>query len=170
MEDNPAKGFFTLWGIYTIWVTLCLPGTILTLSAGVIYTRLYGFGIGLLIAGTLGNCGQTTGSIVSFFCGRYLIHGFLQAAFEKNKTLKAINQAIKQKGMKISFLLRFSLVFPYSVANYGLSITDVSFLIFLFGFVGCIPWEFVEAYIGYGIGNVADVVNGNYSMGILYGK
>jgi uncharacterized membrane protein YdjX (TVP38/TMEM64 family) len=141
-----------------------MPGSLLTFSAGIIYTKIYGVGVGLLIAGTLGNCGQLSGSLLAFFVGRYLMHGFLKKCFETNKLLRALDRSLESKGLKLSFLLRFTLLFPYSVINYGLSITNIKFSVFLFGFLGCIPWEFVEAYFGYCIGSVADVISGNYSM------
>ncbi len=155
----------TLWAIYSVWVVFCLPGTILTMSAGIIYTKIRGVWVGLLIAGLLGNLGQFSGSLLAFLTGRYLVHDFLRRYFETNKTMHAIDLAVKEKGKKISFLLRFSLLLPYSIANYGLSITDVPFGVFVFGFLGCLPWEFVEAYIGYSVGDLADAVGGNYSTG-----
>ena len=136
----------------------------LTLCAGIIYTKLYGFGAGMCIGGLFGNLGQLSGSVAAFFLGRYLFHGLLIEYFKNSKLLEAINRAVQRKGRKISFLLRFSLLFPYSVANYGLSITDLSPAIFVWGFLGCIPWEFVAAYFGYSVGNLADVLSGNYSM------
>ncbi len=137
----------------------------LTLSAGVIYSNVYGAAWGIPIAGVLGNLGESLGSMVAFVTGRYLLHGLLRRYFEASETLRAIDRTVKLKGKKISFLLRFSLLIPSAVANYGLSITDIPFPVFVFGFLGCLPWEFVLSYIGFSVGNLADAVNGNYSIG-----
>ena len=146
------------------WITICLPGSLLSLCAGVVFTEAFG-PVGIIAAWLVGIFNHFIAGQISFYIARFLLYGVLRQYFESQKILKSIEGALNKSGYKISFLLRFAAFFPYMVLNYGLSVTSITPGQYMFGFIGGWPWELVMVYYGYCIGDVLNILNGTYSAG-----
>lgn len=62
--------------------------------------------------------GATTGSILAFLLGRFVLQEQAQGLFNKFKVLRAIGLAIETQALKPVILLRLSPVVPFSAFNY----------------------------------------------------
>ena len=122
---------YVFLGIF--WVTICLPGSLLTLSAGVIFSEAIGIK-GIFLAWTLGITNQFIAGQISFLICRYLLYDVLRKYFETKSFLKSVEGAIRASGYRISFLLRFAAFFPSAALNYGLSTTSMRLYQYMFGF------------------------------------
>jgi uncharacterized membrane protein YdjX (TVP38/TMEM64 family) len=137
---SPAKQYLTpqqlglflesigLWAplmfvvIYVVGVCLFLPGTLLTAMGAAIFGPYWGF----LYVWT----GAMIGAALAFLIGRYLGRDF--AASLIGDKLKRFDDAIERNGFATVLYLRL-MYFPFTPMNFGMGLTKVRFLDYLFG-------------------------------------
>src|SRR5258708_6360777 len=128
--------------IYIVACVAFLPGSILTIGAGVIFGVVRG-SIYVSIAATLG-------ATAAFLVGRYLARDWVSAKLEGNPKFKAIDEAVGKEGWKIVILTRLSPVFPFNLLNY-----------FFASWAGMIPGTILYVYIGSLSGDLARAAGGS---------
>lgn len=139
-RDLGPWGAVAFIGIYIMATVLFVPGSLLTLGAGVIY----GVAKGSLFV----FLGASLGATIAFLIGRYLARNWVSKQIQSNTKFQAIDQAIAQEGAKIVLLTRLSPFFPFNLLNYGLGVTQVSLKDYVIGFLGMIPGTVMYVYIG----------------------
>ena len=135
--------------IYIIATVAFLPGSILTLGAGVVF--------GIFEGSIYVFVGATIGATLAFLVGRYLARGWISKKIAGNQKFSAIDRAVGNEGLKIVLLTRLSPVFPFNLLNYGLGITGVSLKDYVLGSVGMIPGTIMYVYIGSLAGSIATI-------------
>ncbi len=136
--------------IYILATILFIPGSLLTLGAGVLF--------GLLWGSIYVSIGATIGAAGAFLVGRYLARGWVEKRIEGNDKFKAIDQAVAREGWKIVGLTRLSPVFPFNLLNYAFGITQVSFKDYFFPtWIGITPGTVLYVYIGSLAGSLASL-------------
>jgi uncharacterized membrane protein YdjX (TVP38/TMEM64 family) len=135
-----AVGAIAFIALYIVAAVAFLPGSVLTLGAGVVFGVVQG-SIYVFI-------GATLGATLAFLVGRYVARGWVSKKIEGNQKFKAIDQAVGREGFKIVLLARLSPVFPFNLLNYALGVTQVSLRDYFFGCVGMIPGTVMYVYIG----------------------
>jgi uncharacterized membrane protein YdjX (TVP38/TMEM64 family) len=155
IQSLGAVGAIAFIGLYAIATVLFVPGSILTLGAGVVFGVLTG-SIYVLI-------GATIGATLAFLVGRYLARGWVSKRIAGHDKFSAIDTAIAQEGLKIVLLTRLSPVFPFVLLNYALGITQVSLRDYVLGCVGMIPGTVMYVYIGSLAGSLATIQNSSQS-------
>ncbi|WP_066378533.1 TVP38/TMEM64 family protein [Anabaena sp. CA = ATCC 33047] len=133
--------------LYIIATVAFLPGSILTLGAGVVF----GVGWGSVYV----FIGATLGATAAFLVGRYLARGWVARKIADNKKFAAIDKAVGREGLKIVLLTRLSPIFPFNLLNYAFGITGVTLKDYFIGSVGMIPGTIMYVYIGSLAGNLA---------------
>ncbi len=143
-----------IWGpvvfilLYIAATVLFLPGSILTLGAGVVFGVVQG-SIWVSIASTLG-------ATAAFLVGRYGARQWVAQQIEGKPKFKAIDGAVAEEGWKIVGLLRLSPIFPFNLLNYGLGVTQVSLRdYFLASWIGMMPGTVMYVYLGSLAGSLA---------------
>ncbi len=126
--------------LYIIATVAFFPGSVLTLGAGAVFGVVQGFFYVFI--------GATLGATLAFLVGRYVARGWVSKKIEGNQKFKAIDRAVGQEGFKIVLLTRLSPVFPFTLLNYALGVTQVSLRDYFFGSVGMIPGTLMYVYIG----------------------
>src|SRR5712675_523756 len=140
--------------IYIAACVLFLPGSILTIGAGVIFGVVRGT-ICVSIAATLG-------ATAAFLVGRYLARDWVARKLEGNLKFKAIDEAVGREGWKIVLLTRLSPVFPFNLLNYAYGLTRVTLRDYFFAsWIGMIPGTILFVYIGSLSGDLARAVGGS---------
>lgn len=148
VEDNPVLGAIAFAGVY-VFTTVCfIPGSLLTLGAGLVFGRALGVGLGIVVGSLAVLVGATLGSVLAFLLGRFVLQKQAQVLFDKFKVLTAVNRAIESQGLKLVILLRLSPIVPFSVFNYVMAVTGVSFRDYFLGCVGFIPGTVAFVFIG----------------------
>ena len=141
-----AIAFITLYIIASI---AFLPGSILTLGAGVVF--------GVILGSLYVFIGATLGATAAFLVGRYLARGWVSQKIEGNNKFRAIDEAVATEGFKIVFLTRLSPVFPFNLLNYAFGVTGVSLKDYFLGCIGMIPGTIMYVYIGSLAGSLARI-------------
>lgn len=137
--------------IYVIATIAFLPGSILTLGAGVVFGVVWG-SIYVFI-------GATLGAVFAFLVGRYLARDWVSRKIAPLSKFQVIDRAVAQGGFKIVLLTRLSPVFPFNLLNYAFGITGVSLKDYTLGSIGMLPGTVMYVYIGSLGGNLAQLGN-----------
>jgi uncharacterized membrane protein YdjX (TVP38/TMEM64 family) len=140
IDQLGAVGAIAFIALYIIATVAFLPGSILTLGAGVVF--------GIIEGSIYVFIGAMIGLTAAFLVGRYLARGWVAKKIAGNAKFEAVDQAIAQEGLKIVFLLRLSPVFPFNLLNYALGLTQVSLRDYIIASVGILPGTIMYVYIG----------------------
>jgi uncharacterized membrane protein YdjX (TVP38/TMEM64 family) len=137
---------------YAVAAIAFVPGSLLTLAAGVIFGLAKGT-VYTLIGATIGASG-------SFLIARYLARARIEKKIAGNAKFAAIDQAVGREGFKIVALLRLSPVFPFNLLNYALGLTKVPFLHYLAACAAMLPGTLLYVYYGKALGSLAALASG----------
>lgn len=149
IQDFGSASAIVFIGVYLLLTVLLVPGTILTLSSGVIFGVVYGALYTFI--------GATLGATTAFLIGRYFARDWVARKIESNSKFKAIDSAVAKEGLKIVFLTRLSPAFPFVLLNYAFGVTNVSLQDYIVGCAGMIPGTILYVYIGSLAGNLATI-------------
>lgn len=152
--------------LYIVACVFMLPGSILTLGAGVVF--------GVVKGSIAVSIGATLGAACAFLVGRYLARGWVARRIAGNKRFTAIDEAVEREGWKIVLLVRLSPIFPFNLLNYAFGLTKVRLKSYFFAsWLGMIPGTVMYVYIGSLAGDLAKLGAGGRSRTtgewILYG-
>ena len=135
------------WGIaafaliYAVATVLFVPGSVMTIAAGLIF----GVGWGALASWS----GAVLGASLAFLVGRHLARATIEERTRGNEKFKAIDEAIGAQGWKIVGLLRLSPLIPFNLSNYFYGVTKVRFLPYVLATaVGMLPGTLLYVYLG----------------------
>lgn len=123
--------------IYAAATVLFIPGSVLTIAAGLIF----GIVLGTLAAWS----GAVLGASLAFLVGRYFARSKIEEKTKSNEKF----QAIGKRGWKIVGLLRLSPLIPFNVSNYFYGITKVGFWPYVLASAGgMLPGTLLYVYLG----------------------
>ena len=133
--------------IYIVSTVAFIPGSLLTLGAGVLF--------GVVLGSLYVFVGATLGAIAAFLVGRYLARDWIGKKIEGNEKFAAIDRAVAHEGFKIVLLTRLSPVFPFNLLNYAFGVTGVTLKDYALASVGMFPGTVMYVYIGSLAGDIA---------------
>lgn len=176
IAKNPTLGFLVFMLAYIFACIFFIPGSVLTIGAGVSFGAALGLGEGAPVAILAVWLGALLGASCAFFLGRFIFRSWVEGLTQKFKILNAVDQAVRIKGLLTVTLLRFSPVIPFSVFNYLMGATAVSFKNYFIGSaIGMLPgtaaYVFIGALIGSATkgGNSKDCAGGSNTIQIIIG-
>jgi uncharacterized membrane protein YdjX (TVP38/TMEM64 family) len=141
--------------VYVISALLFVPGSVLTIGAGLLF--------GLLWGTVLVSIASTTAAALAFLIARYVARGRVQRLAERNPKFGAIDRAVAEQGWKVVALLRLSPLIPFSLSNYLYGLTPVPFAPYLLtSWIAMLPGTFLYVYLG-AVGSAA--VSGQHRGG-----
>ncbi|WP_143171025.1 TVP38/TMEM64 family protein [[Phormidium ambiguum] IAM M-71] len=149
IDSLGAVGAIAFILLYIIATVAFLPGSILTLGAGVVF--------GVVLGSFYVFIGATLGATAAFLVGRYLARSWVAKKIEGNHKFRAIDEAVGKEGLKIVLLTRLSPIFPFNLLNYAYGITGVSLKDYFIGSIGMIPGTIMYVYIGSLAGSLAKI-------------
>ncbi len=161
-----AAGLLIFIALYIMACVLLLPGSILTLGAGVVF--------GVVQGSIAVSIGATLGATSAFLVGRYLARNWVAKRIAGHQKFNAVDEAVGKEGWKIVLLTRLSPVFPFSLLNYAYGLTKVSLRhYFLASWIGMMPGTVMYVYLGSLAGDLASLGAGGHSRTtaewVLYG-
>jgi uncharacterized membrane protein YdjX (TVP38/TMEM64 family) len=143
-----AWGVLLFIALYILACVLFLPGSILTLGAGVLF--------GLFAGSVIVSVAATLGATAAFLVGRYFARDWVAGKIEGSASFRAIDDAVAREGWKIVGLTRLSPAFPFNLLNYAYGLTKVSLRDYFFAsWIGMLPGTVMYVYIGSLIGDLA---------------
>ncbi len=149
-QAHPRIAWASFILAYVLAAVFMVPGSVLTLAAGVL------FGVALGVA--LVSLAATLGACCAFLVGRFLARDWVESRLEAMPRFRALDRAVARRGWLIVLLARLSVVIPYNLLNYALGLTNVRFGAYLFGtLVGMLPAIFLYVYLGSVAGSLASL-------------
>ena len=134
--------------LYVAATVLFLPGSILTLGAGVVF--------GVTRGAVIVSISATLGATAAFLVGRYVARDWVAGKIEGNQKFRAIDEAVAREGWKIVGLTRLSPVFPFNLLNYAFGLTRVSLSHYVVAsWIGMMPGTVMYVYLGSVAGTLA---------------
>ncbi|MGK7896805.1 MAG: TVP38/TMEM64 family protein [Xenococcus sp. (in: cyanobacteria)] len=149
VDSLGVVGVIAFMLIYIVATVAFLPGSILTLGAGVLFGVFLG-SIYVFISATIG-------ATSAFLVGRYFARSWISKKIADNDKFAAIDRAIGREGLKIVLLTRLSPILPFNLLNYGLGVTGVSLKDYVIASVGMIPGTIMYVYFGSLFKNIAAI-------------
>lgn len=149
-EAHPRIAWAGFILAYILAAVCMVPGSILTLAAGVV------FGIAGGVA--LVSVASTLGAGAAFLAGRFLARDWVESRLKAMPRFAALDRAVARRGWLIVLLARLSIVIPYNLLNYALGLTQVRFGAYLAStFAGMLPAIFLYVYLGSVAGELAAI-------------
>ncbi|MEB3272311.1 MAG: TVP38/TMEM64 family protein [Prochlorothrix sp.] len=152
IQDLGPLGPIAFIALYIIATVAFLPGSIVTLGAGVVF--------GVAAGSVYVFVGATLGAIAAFLVGRYLARGWVEGKISGDPNFSAIDRAVGREGLKIVILTRLSPLFPFNLLNYAYGLTGVSLRDYAIGSVGMLPGTIMYVYLGDAAGSLATLGTG----------
>ncbi len=160
LAAHGTTGILIYIAAYIIATVLLIPGSALTLIAGLIYGPLWGT---LIVS-----AGATIGASAAYLLGRYVFRSSVERATAKKPKFAAIDRAIGKNGWKIVALLRLSPVVPFNLSNYFFGLTAIRFWPYvLVSWICMLPGTLLYVYLGYTAREAAGAASGK-SNGALH--
>jgi uncharacterized membrane protein YdjX (TVP38/TMEM64 family) len=126
LHDFQARvGRLGPWGgvlyslVYVACALLFVPGSLLTIGAGVVFGVLWGT--------VIVSAASTATAALAFLIARHLARGTVERMAGRHPKFQAIDRAIAEKGWRVVVLLRLSPAVPFNVSNYLYGLTAVPF-------------------------------------------
>jgi uncharacterized membrane protein YdjX (TVP38/TMEM64 family) len=136
-----------VWGgvlygaVYVLAVLLFVPGSVLTIGAGLVF--------GLLWGTVIVSAASTMAAALAFLIARHGARSRVEALAARNEKFRAIDQAVREQGWKVVALLRLSPLVPFSVSNYLYGLTPVAFAPYvLASWIAMLPATVLYVWLG----------------------
>jgi uncharacterized membrane protein YdjX (TVP38/TMEM64 family) len=153
----PAAGIAYIV-LFVAGAVFMLPGSIMLMIGGYLFGLVYAIPVALL-ATTLGAHG-------AFITGHSVARPLVLRRIERYPRLLALDAGLREHALLIVALLRLSLLVPFAVMNYALSLTAVRPSHYFFGTaVGMIPAVCVYTYLGSLARNLGQILQGDVEPG-----
>ncbi|MBI5898600.1 MAG: VTT domain-containing protein [Rhodocyclales bacterium] len=125
--------------IYAAATVLFLPGSVLTLAAGVL------FGV---VGGALYSlAGATLGAVLAFLIARHVTGDWV--ARKAGGWLKQLIEGVEAEGWRFVAFVRLVPLFPFNVVNYALGLTRIPLAAYALASAVCmLPGAFAYAWLG----------------------
>jgi len=159
IKDNTIAGLFIYMVVYFIATVFFIPGSILTLGAGFIFSAAFGLGAGVALGTLTVFLGASVGAIAAFFLGRYLLYDQAKKLSRKYAVFEALDAALTSNGLKIFFLIRLSPIIPFNAINYIGGVSAVTFRDYLLSLPGLLPGTILYIFLGASAGSLTESAN-----------
>jgi uncharacterized membrane protein YdjX (TVP38/TMEM64 family) len=127
--------------LYVIATVLFLPGSPLTLLAGIIFGPIFGT-IYVSIASTLG-------ALLAFLTAKYMGREFIENKLGENDLFKKIDDGVKAQGWKMIAITRLVPIFPFNAQNYIYGLTNINVVTYTFvSWICMLPATFAYVFLG----------------------
>lgn len=103
--------------IYAVATAAFLPGTPLSLLAGLIFGPVFGAMWAVI--------GATIGATLSFLVGRYAARGLVEGWTASNERVRRLDEGVERHGWRMLLLTRLVPVFPFNLQNYAYGLTRI---------------------------------------------
>jgi uncharacterized membrane protein YdjX (TVP38/TMEM64 family) len=144
-----ALGGLLYGAAYTLAALLFVPGSLMTIGAGLVFGVFWGTVIVSLAS--------TTAAALAFLIARHLARPRVQALAARNERFAAIDAAIRENGWRVVALLRLSPLVPFNLSNYLYGLTPVAFGPYvLASWIAMLPATVLYVWIGAAGGAAAE--------------
>jgi uncharacterized membrane protein YdjX (TVP38/TMEM64 family) len=126
---------------YAAGVVVFVPGSLLTIGAGLLFGTAVGF--------AAASAGSIAGASLAFLVARYGLRPRIEAWARRSPRFAAIDEAVGVNGWKMVALTRLSPLFPFNALNFAYGATRIRFGPYvLASWIAMIPGTLLYVWIG----------------------
>ena len=125
---------------YAIWVNILLPGSWLSMLAGLVY--------GSLLGSLFVFIGAFSGAIITFTLVRTFLRDWINKRLNSFPRLQLIEQSITSEGLKLIIITRLSPAFPFGLLNVAYALSKVTLQDFIIGLLAILPGTLLYCSLG----------------------
>lgn len=103
--------------MYVVATVAFLPGTPLTLLAGLVFGPVFGTLWAVI--------GATIGATLAFLVGRYAARGLVERWTAKDERIRRLDEGVERQGWRMLLITRLVPVFPFNLQNYAYGLTRI---------------------------------------------
>jgi uncharacterized membrane protein YdjX (TVP38/TMEM64 family) len=141
VRELGMAGALIYGALYVLATVALVPGALLTLGAGALYGPLWG--------AVLVTFCSLAGASLSYALARSWWRPWVLRKLQGRTTLLALDRRMADEGWKIVLLLRLSPLVPFSLLNYALGVTRLSYRDYLTASaLGMLPAIVLYTYLG----------------------
>jgi len=161
IKENPGEGVIAFIFVYFIATVFCIPGSLLTLGSGFVFSASFDGSIiwGVCLGTIAVFIGAFASAIVAFLLSRYLFHDGVRRLSQKYTIFEALDIALAEKGLRIMCLLRLSPITPFVVLNYIAGVSTVRFDSYCLSNFAILPGTIFYVFLGASAGSLTDTMN-----------
>ena len=127
--------------LYAVATVAFLPGTPLSLLAGLVF--------GPVLGAVWAVIGATIGATLAFLVGRYAARGLVEDWTANNERIRKLDEGVERQGWRMLLITRLVPVFPFNLQNYAYGITGIGLLTYvLLSAICIIPGAAVYTFAG----------------------
>ncbi len=136
-----VPGALVFAAVYIAATVMMLPGSLLTLGAGLAYGPVVGTALVSPVSVVAATC--------AFLLGRTTAREWVARRIARAPRFAAVDRAVGREGFRIVLLLRLSPLVPFTLLNYALGLTRVRLRDFaIASWVGMLPGTVLYVYLG----------------------
>merc|ERR1719182_984371 len=156
IQNNAVAGLFLFVLVYFTATVLFIPGAVLTLGAGFVFSSAFGLGGGVVLGTISVFVGASLGSIAAFLIGRYLLRDQVGKLTKQYSIFEALDAAVENNGLKIFCLLRLSPIVPFNVLNYVAGVSAITLRDYCLALFAMIPGTILYVFLGASAGSLVE--------------
>lgn len=103
--------------LYVVATAAFVPGTPLSLFAGLVFGPVWGTVWTVL--------GATLGATLAFFVGRYAARGLVERWTAENERVRKLDEGVRKHGWRMLVITRLVPLFPFNLQNYAYGLTGI---------------------------------------------
>jgi uncharacterized membrane protein YdjX (TVP38/TMEM64 family) len=144
--------------LYVVATVSFIPGTIVTLMAGLAFGALWGTVIVSVSA--------TIGAILAFLIARYMARDAIEGLLEKQAWFTKFKGSVEDNGFNFVLFARLVPIFPFNGLNYACGLVPLKLRDYaIASYVGMLPGTFAYVYLGAtGCKIIDSVIAGNANL------
>lgn len=119
-----GRGPFVYVAICAAAVVLAIPGSVITIMAGVLFGSVRGIAVV--------SVGSTIGATLAFLVSRHIARDAITRRFETNANFQSLERLTGDHGAIIVAITRLVPLLPFNLLNYGFGLTRVRFWTYIF--------------------------------------
>lgn len=124
IESLGFFGYLVFTAIYILAVVIGIPGSAITIVAGV----LFGAVVGVILV----SIGSTIGAGLAFLIARYFARDAVARWLSSKEKFSRLDQLSEEHGAVIVAIMRLIPIFPFNILNYGFGLTRIRFWTYVF--------------------------------------
>jgi uncharacterized membrane protein YdjX (TVP38/TMEM64 family) len=124
IESLGPLGPLAFIAIYVLASVMAIPGSPLTIAAGVLFGSFWGV--------VWVSLGSTAAAGACFLIARYVARESIEKNLKDNKQFQKLDDLTAEQGAFIVAIVRLLPIFPFNLLNYGFGLTRVPFITYLF--------------------------------------
>jgi len=141
LEGLGIFGSLVFVPLYILGTLIFVPNPIMALAAG----ALFGIPAGFLIVST----SSTLSAAGVFLAGRSLSRKWILKKIALNEKTRKLDDAVTHEGWKMVALLRQTAILPFSIMNYALGLSKITFKKYILAsWIGMMPGQILYVYLG----------------------